>query len=164
VSEFKFDSIELERNLELLPEQVEKTITLTVDYAANYGEGRMRLRAPWTDDTTNARTGLFTATKHRNLGVKTQHKILLSHSVPYGIWLELKSKAKGGRPIIIPTLVPVGKDLMKALEGLLNHPDQPPPNVFPKMSAHPGSQRTKTAKRGSVRTRRKGRARGGRRV
>jgi hypothetical protein len=162
VSEFKFDSIELDRNLELLPEQIEKTITLTVDYASDYGEDRMKKQAPWYDKTTNARSGLFTATKHKNVGQIQQHSILFSHKVSYGIWLEIKRETKGGRPVIMPTLVPVGRDLMKALEGLLNHPgDAPAPNLFPKVSTHPGAQGVKTAKRASVHTRKTGRNRGG---
>lgn len=137
----------------MLPAQIQKTITLTVDYAANFGQGKMKYDAPWTDRTGAARAGLFTDKSHAGSLGAGVHRIVFGHGVDYGIWLEV---ANSGRyQIIMPTVKSVGQDLMKGLEGMLNHPGQPIPGIF-KM-AEPSMSRRGTSQGVAVRSERQGR-------
>lgn len=74
-------------------------------YYALHSETYAKSHAPWTDRTTNARSGLrgIPDVSKANRG---HFEISLSHSVPYGIWLEIKNAMDGvGRyAIIIPTI------------------------------------------------------------
>lgn len=72
----------------------------------------MRANAKWTDRTANARNGLRTIPTHS----KNQHTIVLTHSMPYGIWLEVRWSGKYG---IIPDAVRQGgQELMGLLTKL----------------------------------------------
>lgn len=72
----------------------------------------MRANAPWKDHTANARNGL-TARPQSQPG---KHVIILSHSMPYGIWLEVRWSGKYG---IIPESVRTGgQEVMQMLTGL----------------------------------------------
>lgn len=152
-TEIKFNAVNLTRNCAMLPEQIQKTIVLTVDYASKYGEGKMKAEAPWTDRTGAARTGLFTDKFHAGTLGKGVHRIVFGHSVDYGIWLEV---ANSGRyQIIMPTVKAVGTDLMKGLEGMLNHPGQPIPGIF--KTFEPSMGRKGTSQGVRVRSERQGR-------
>lgn len=61
-------------------------------------EGRAKAAAPWTDRTGNARNGLFGGTDVRG----NEARILLGHSMEYGIFLELARDGK--HAILKPTL------------------------------------------------------------
>jgi hypothetical protein len=74
----------------------------------------MRQNAPWTDQTGNARNGLFAEAKH-DWG--RTHAIVLYHSVPYGIWLEVRHQ--GRYAIILPTAKEQGMAVMNTLRDLL---------------------------------------------
>lgn len=52
-------------------------------------EGYMKVNAPWTDRTGNARNGL-TATADLSQAGSGTYIIHLYHKVPYGIWLETR--------------------------------------------------------------------------
>lgn len=72
-----------------------------------------RSGAPWTDQTSNARGGLFA----KAYASAKAHGIVLYHTVPYGIWLEVRW---GGRyQIIIPTIQRQGAAVMRTLSGVL---------------------------------------------
>lgn len=58
----------------------------------------MKNNAPWTDRTSNARNGLSAKTVVSSNNVT----IVLYHTVPYGVWLELKNS--GRHQIIRPTI------------------------------------------------------------
>lgn len=119
--DFKLDDIELRTNLAQFGPTVNKYITLTVDEGAAQGVKQMKLKAPWTDRTTNARSGLNTKTDHSGssaIGFK-KHGITFAHAVDYGIWLELIQSGK--YQIIMPTVLAVGKEIMKTLEGLFDN-------------------------------------------
>lgn len=57
-----------------------------------------RATAPWTDQTGNARNGLMGSYDKEG----TKHTITLAHSVPYGIWLEVRWA--GRYAIIAPSI------------------------------------------------------------
>lgn len=64
---------------------IEAGIKAIADYYAPQIENYMKTHAPWTDRTTNARSGLYAETEQM-VGVMTQ--IILSHSMEYGYYLE----------------------------------------------------------------------------
>ena len=73
-----------------------------------------RSNAPWTDRTGNARNGLFTIAASD----QKKHRIVLFHSVPYGIWLEVRF---GGRnEIIRPSIQAGGAQLMATLGNIFS--------------------------------------------
>jgi hypothetical protein len=74
----------------------------TAKYVAPQIQSDMRANAPWTDQTGNARGGLFAVTQ---VGTN-EVAIVLYHSVPYGIWLELRWSGKYA--IITPSLAKWG--------------------------------------------------------
>lgn len=76
-------------------------------------EAWAKQNAPWQDRTGNARAGLH-ATVEGTGGIGT---IVLSHGVPYGLWLEI---ANGGRYAIIAQAIDVfGAKLMDDLQRML---------------------------------------------
>lgn len=73
-----------------------------------------RDNAKWTDRTGNARQGLF-AKYSGSLGT---HEISLYHTVPYGIYLEVRWA--GRFAIIQPTITAEGKRIMASMRNLLS--------------------------------------------
>lgn len=132
--DFKFDDLKLRGNLAQLGPKINKYLTVTTDFGATEGVKEMKLKAPWIDRTTNARSGLWTKPNHTGSGPIgfAQHEIIFGHAVNYGIWLEIKKPTKGGRPIIMPTTLATGKSVMDTLKKLfanLDTPKPPKPNV-----------------------------------
>lgn len=75
----------------------------------------MRDNAPWTDRTGNARNGL--KAEHQKQEMRW-HQLTLSHSVPYGIWLEVRWS--GRYAILNPTLEKIGPELMRTATEAAN--------------------------------------------
>lgn len=68
--------------------------------------------APWEDQTGDARRGLTAAVDQDNDDVT----LTLSHTVEYGIWLEIRW---GGRyAIIIPTIEQLGPEIYEEMQGM----------------------------------------------
>jgi len=87
---------------------VEAGVDLAFDAAVPRAETYLRENAGWTDRTGNARNGL------RAIHVKepyVQHELILFHSMPYGIWLEIRWSGKYA--IIVPTLQVMGPEVMQ---------------------------------------------------
>lgn len=102
---------------------------------AKYYDGRLeahaKQKAPWKDRTSNARNGLRAeAVKLTGRGFDANSfAIILSHSVLYGIYLELPhthEKADGStytieaRPIIMPTIRLYAPKVMGTLNKILD--------------------------------------------
>lgn len=65
---------------------------------AGVGEARMKSGAPWTDRTTHARLGLKAETEITRAPLLTSIRMIFSHSIEYGKWLEtVKGAAMGMR-------------------------------------------------------------------
>lgn len=73
-----------------------------------------RSSAPWTDRTGNARNGLFA--KYR--GSNSSHAIDLYHTVPYGIFLEVRWS--GRYQVIRPTIDAEGRRIMTQMRGVIS--------------------------------------------
>lgn len=122
LTELNSGLVRLRNNVRDVGPNYEKVVDAIMMLAAAQGQDRMRLRAPWRDNTGNrddrvpgaARAGLHTVPM-----LKGRHKsILFSHGVDYGIWLEVKHNGKD--QIIMPTVAFMGRELMKSLRGSLN--------------------------------------------
>lgn len=74
-------------------------------------EAYMKVNAPWTDRTTNARNGLHAIEDH----APPKYRLRLSHSMHYGIWLEVKFNGRDA--IILPSVKNQGAELMQTLRG-----------------------------------------------
>lgn len=111
---FYWQSETLFKNMKTFPVKLDRAITSAVEYTASRGESAMRSNAPWNDQTGAARSGLHTSTEHS----RTRHTIIFAHSVPYGIWLEVRWS--GRYAIIMPSVQDGGRELMQLLGGLLS--------------------------------------------
>lgn len=89
-------------------------VKAVMEYNANQGQNFMRENAPWTDRTGNARQGLFARNFTRG---PLAYTIVLWHSVPYGIWLELANDRK--YKIIEPAWRRTGQQVMADLNHLM---------------------------------------------
>lgn len=138
--EFKLDDVQLKTNLKEFGPEINKRITVTMDKGGTLALGEMKRKAPWTDRTTNARSGLNQNTTHTGSGPVGFHKhtITLAHGVRYGIWLEKKDPHRGGRPIIVPTMLSAGKQIMDVLRALLSDVGPSAPNI--RVPAQPQSR------------------------
>lgn len=96
-----------------LPLRLDRGLTAIMERGAGQVESHARSNAPWTDRTSNARNGLMA----RPYKVEGKHGIVLFHSVPYGIWLEIANS--GTYAIILPTIEVKGPDVMRLCQGLL---------------------------------------------
>lgn len=106
---FTWKSTTLFATLKNFDERANKVVGAAFDYQATRSETFMKVNAPWTDQTTNARNGLFTAVQHEGY----THKMLLSHGVPYGLWLELRFSGRYG--IVLKTWLSTTVDLKNLL-------------------------------------------------
>lgn len=127
--DFKLDDVELKANVAEFPSKVNKYLTLTTDFAKGKGVDQMKLKAPWTDRTGAARAGLNGDTEHLGSGPVgfSEHRIKFAHGVDYGIWLEIANSGKF--QIIMPTVVAIGKAVMKTIGDAFRDLDKPVPNV-----------------------------------
>lgn len=103
---------EIHRNLRQFDDRANDAIAKVFRYQENASENYMRSNAPWTDRTTNARNGLYSKADQE----ATQHSLLISHGVPYGIFLEVSNSGRDG--IIVPTWLRTSDELWKMLSKL----------------------------------------------
>lgn len=89
-------------------------VNQVMDYNANEGQNFMRANAPWTDRTGNARQGLFARNFRRG---PLSYTIVLWHSVPYGIWLEIAMDRR--YKIIEPAWRRTGSQVMSDLNKIM---------------------------------------------
>ena len=98
--------LNLARNLVRAVRELGEAFAARIQSAAQDG-------APWTDRTGNARQGLTA----QSFAGDTMLKIVLFHTMSYGIWLEIRF---GGRyAIIMRTLQEFFPQLMSALAALV---------------------------------------------
>lgn len=101
-------------NVATFDERVQYAVGGIVDYHGAIAEGEMKRRAPWTDRTAAARTGLHTSTFNEYAA----WVLVLAHAVNYGIWLETRNDFNGRYAVILPVMVDIANALMASLEGL----------------------------------------------
>lgn len=101
---FKFDS--LTPSLKRMLPAIDAGVDLAFDYEKSQAESYARTNAPWTDQTGNARNGLFAA--HTKIPM-VEHRLIVYHTMPYGLWLEVRWS--GRFAIIGPTMLHISPEL-----------------------------------------------------
>lgn len=99
---------------ELFP-KIDAAVDLVFDVAEARAETEMRTNAPWRDRTGNARAGLMAT---HNKEPMQYHELVLYHSMPYGIWLEVRWS--GRYAIIGPTMFRLGQELAQDVAAGIN--------------------------------------------
>lgn len=89
----------LEEGLARFNGVMHERLTAIMGYTAASMETYARTNAPWKDRTSNARNGLKGEV---DIAALHHYAVTLSHSVPYGIWLEVRWAGKYA--IIMPTI------------------------------------------------------------
>lgn len=108
---FYYDT--LRPGLAAFPAKLDAAIGAVMEYQSANVQDYARSNASWTDRTPNARNGLFAKAYRRGKA----HGIVLYHSVPYGIWLEVRW---GGKyRIIVPTIQVQGRAVMQMISKVL---------------------------------------------
>lgn len=104
---------DLGQNLRQAPEKIRRAAWAASESMAPEVENYMKLNAPWTDQTTNARNGL--AARAYQDAFNTG--IVLYHQVSYGIFLE--TRFGGEYAIINPTIEAMGPAVMRRYDRIL---------------------------------------------
>lgn len=104
---------DLGKNLRQGPDKVRRAAWAAASSMAPEVENYMKLNAPWTDQTTNARNGL--AARAYQEGDETG--IVLYHQVSYGIFLE--TRFSGKYAIINPAIEAMSPRVMNRFDRLL---------------------------------------------
>ena len=87
-------------------------LSRTTEFYSLRAETSAKNKAPWTDRSTNARSGLATTYTGQLSDKGGTFEIDLFHRVPYGIWLEIKYNGKFS--IIEKTINSEGRRFFKA--------------------------------------------------
>jgi len=104
---------DLSANVSKFDDKVKRGMVAAAQFSAPQIESYMKSNAPWNDQTGAARSGL-TAQVH---GGQNTIAIVLSHSVPYGVYLETRW---GGRYAILRPALAYGTPLFaEALRRLV---------------------------------------------
>ncbi len=110
-----WDERELVRGLSNARQEVRDAAYRIAEFQAPRVEAYMKINAPWTDRTGNARAGLRAQAYQDG----SETGIVLYHSVPYGIFLETRWDGRLG--IIDPTVAAMGPEVMAKFEHVLSH-------------------------------------------
>jgi len=110
----RVDVSEINVSLDEFDRRANVAIEVLMKYQADKSESYMRTNAPWTDQTGNARNGLFAVSFHDG----NQHELVLSHFVPYGIYLETMNS--GEFAIVVPAWFRASDELWNNLSKLFD--------------------------------------------
>lgn len=99
--------------LERMGRSLDGIIQQGLRYQESNVQDYMRQNAPWTDRTANARGGLFA--KYAKTA-DNEHSIVIYHTMPYGIWLEVRWNGKYA--IINPTLQAEGPRVVQFMDKI----------------------------------------------
>lgn len=100
-SSFQWTDESLQENLRSARHKVAPYITKVTKFHALAAEAFAKNNAPWTDRTGNARQGLA-AVANNQQAANGRWEIIVSHAMPYGIWLEVRHAGKYA--VIMPTI------------------------------------------------------------
>lgn len=118
---FSWDDAVIVDAMAHMDSSVDRFLTAVIGYHAPQAEAHAKREAPWTDQTSNARNGLFAVPDFSER--PGSYRIVVGHSVPYGVWLE--TRWSGRYAILMPTVHAQGIEVMKTIQaggmrGLLN--------------------------------------------
>ena len=112
--ESTFDASEVYKKLSLLKTRLPQALDALADVGAQKMEAYAKPNAPWTDRTGNARLRLHGEHERTN----DELRIIISHGVDYGIWLELAHEKRFA--ILLETLTEVSPEVIKGFQGLID--------------------------------------------
>lgn len=101
---FVFDS--LTPSLKSLLPRIDAAVDIVFDSYEAIAETYARTNAPWTDETGNARAGLFA---NHDSEPMVKHELTIYGTMPYTFWLEVKWSGKYA--IIGPTMLNIAPRL-----------------------------------------------------
>lgn len=104
MGDFKFDISKLKDGLANFQDRAEDAFHMKAQQYASMLQADAQNGAKWTDRTGEARRRLNGSYEV----VSSGYKLILSHGVDYGIWLELANEKRYA--IIIPTIQQTGND------------------------------------------------------
>lgn len=107
------DGGDLSVTIDRMDDQIDRAIAATMMFYSQKATTYARQHARWQDRTGNARNGLFARVDRESQG---RYNMTVSHSVPYGVWLEVRWA--GRYAIIRPTLDYVGPLIMNTLSQI----------------------------------------------
>lgn len=111
--QFSFDAAGLIANVENLDRRVDAAIGAVMERSGDAAVAHMKIHAPWTDRTSNARNGLDKSV----FKAGNRWFLNLFGRVNYQIYLE---KSNGGKyAIISPTILEWGPRTMLMMTGLI---------------------------------------------
>lgn len=111
---FRWKGDSLLKNMAKLNDRGIAALTLYGDVAAKKLEASAKTNRPWEDRTGRARQSL----KGYTAWVGNEKlKVILSHGVDYGVYLELCNEGKYS--IIMPTINKEGPEIMEGLKQIL---------------------------------------------
>lgn len=106
-----FDATSLLTQVKEHDQKVKRLIGSEFIYAEGESVDFAKSHAPWMDQSGNARAGLHAKANPVNGG--QAFELVLAHSVPYGIWLEVRFSGKYA--IIMPTLNIIGNLMIQRI-------------------------------------------------
>lgn len=111
---FVIDGRKMKKRIEEGPERARQAAWITAQSMAPEVENYMKINAPWTDRTGNARNGLAARAYREgsNIGID------LFGQVEYQVWLE--TRFEGQFAIIQPTIDAMSPVVMKRYERLMD--------------------------------------------
>lgn len=113
-SGFRWDASKFQ-NPKVMEDKLRRAIYGICKYWDGPVETHMKTKAPWTDRTSNARSGLAAQAVKESDDV---YSIIMTYSVRYGIFLEVCNDGKYA--IVKPTLVVYGPKVIAMTEKLLD--------------------------------------------
>lgn len=105
---------ELTPEMRRAPNKIRRAALTTAQSMAPEVENYMKLNAPWTDQTSNARNGLAARAYQEGSDIG----IVLFHQVSYGVWLE--TRWGGKYSIIVPTIEVMGPRVMMRFDRIMD--------------------------------------------
>jgi hypothetical protein len=110
---FDFDT--LTPNLKRLLPRVDAAVDIVFDRYEAIAETYARTNAPWSDETGNARAGLFAQHDSEPM---VQHTLTVYGTMPYTFWLEVRWSGKYA--IIGPTLFEIAPNMAADLAAAVS--------------------------------------------
>lgn len=136
---FDFNTGDLGYNLATFQHDADRYIQRAKEEAAVRGETALKLEAPWSDRTGNARRGLWA----EPYGDAERGGLRMGHSAEYGVYLE---ESNGGKfQVIMPVLLKTARALMESMMAMFLEMDSPsavPPVVIPAEGGRRGTSQT----------------------
>ena len=112
--DLNLDMTPLIKGVPVFDAKLDRGVAGVMEFYDSKIESYMKTNAPWTDRTGNARSGLRAQAGHLPF---VSHWVDLYHSVPYGIWLEVRFAARYS--IVIPSMVRYAPMIMGTLTRLI---------------------------------------------